>query len=66
MDNNKQNLSMILINGLILGIIGALILITPLVADIPPDRIFLDIIAGSVLLVVGLVCLILELIKMKK
>ena len=66
MDNNKQNLSMILINGLILGIIGALILITPLVADIPPDRIFLDIIAGGVLLVVGLVCLILELIKMKK
>jgi len=66
MDNNKQNLSMILINGLILGIIGALILITPLVADIPPDRVFLDIIAGGVLLVVGLVCLILELIKMKK
>ena len=57
---------MILINGLILGIIGALILITPLVADVPPDKIFLDIIAGSVLLVVGLVCLILELIKMKK
>jgi len=66
MDNNKQNLSMILINGLILGIIGVLILITPLVADIPPDKVFLDIIAGGVLLIVGLVCLILELIKMKK
>jgi len=66
MDNNKQNFSMILINGLILGVIGALILITPLVAKVPRDKVFLDIIAGGVLLVVGLVCLILELIKMKK
>ena len=66
MNNNKSNVSMILINGLILGIVGVLILITPFVVDIPSDKICLDMIAGGVLLVVGLICLFLELIKMKK
>ena len=66
MDNDKSNISMILINGLILGIIGILILITPIVADVPSDKKFLDIIAGGVLLVIGLACLFLEISKMKK
>lgn len=57
---------MIFINGLILGIIGILILITPFVTEIPKQKIKLDIIAGSVLLAVGIICLIYEVSIEKK
>ena len=65
-NKDKNNLSMIFINGLILGVIGILILITPLVTEIPKEKIKLDIIAGAVLLAVGIICLIYEITTIKK
>jgi len=57
---------MIYINGLILGAIGALILLTPLAVEIPPEKLYLDIVAGATLLLIGIVCLIYEIFIVRK
>jgi hypothetical protein len=61
-ENSKEpRIAMATINGVIMGLIGFLMLITPLVAEVAADKIKIDIIAGGVLLAGGFVSLILGL-----
>jgi uncharacterized membrane protein HdeD (DUF308 family) len=56
-----NRLSMAVPNGIILGLIGILILITPLATPVPEDKVAMDLIAGLLLICGGAVSLILGL-----
>ena len=54
---SEYKLEMGVLNGLILGLIGLLVLITPLATSMSTEQIKVDMIAGGVLLTGGLVSL---------
>lgn len=49
----NRNHNMLLVNGIILGIIGVLTLLTPLVTSVPGDRLAYDLVAGGALIAVA-------------
>ena len=57
-NNSKYKLNMGVPNGIILGLIGLLVLLTPLTIEIERSQIKIDIIAGGILLAGGLVSLL--------
>lgn len=59
--SKEPRIAMATINGAIMGLIGLLMLITPLTTDVAAGKIKIDIIAGGVLLAGGFVSLILGL-----
>ena len=50
-------LNMSVPNGIILGLIGLLVLLTPLTTDVPEHQLPMDLIAGSVLIIGGMTSL---------
>ena len=52
-DEPKDTLSILVPNGIILGLIGILVLVTPLTAEVPRHQLALDLIAAAVLILGG-------------
>ena len=55
MENKKDNqsrMNMITINGIIVALIGLLVLITPWVTQIAPEKLVIDYISGGILLLI--------------
>ena len=57
-EQSKGKMNMGVLNGIILGLIGLLVLVTPLTTEVPQNQLKIDIIAGAVLLLGGLVSLL--------
>ena len=57
-DKSTYKLNMALPNGIILGLIGLLVLLTPLTTEVPEHQLLMDVIAGAVLFTGGMVSLI--------
>jgi hypothetical protein len=62
-NEGKNPMSTLVPNGIILALIGVLLLLTPLTTKIPEHQLPMDLIAGGVLLVGGLLSLVLGLRK---
>ncbi len=45
-------------NGIILALIGILVLLTPLVEEVPPSKLTIDLVAGGVMTVGGMLSLL--------
>lgn len=58
MNSRKPRLNIAIINGLVVALIGTLIFITPLAVSVPGNLVAMDWIAGSILVVVGIACII--------
>lgn len=52
-EDKQDVLSMAVPNGLIQGLIGVLVLLTPVVAEVPAHQLAMDLIAGGILVVGG-------------
>jgi hypothetical protein len=57
-DQSRTRLGMAVLNGIILGLIGILIVITPLTTDIPKNQLGMDLVAGSILILGGAASLV--------
>ena len=53
-DGHRYELNMAVPNGIILGLIGLLVLITPLATELSTRALVMDLIAGGVLVIGGL------------
>ena len=62
----KSKVGLAIPNGIILGLIGLLVLLTPWAAKVPRDQSHVDYIAGAILLLGGLISLLLGLRKKKR
>jgi len=65
-EQNETKLRLAIPNGIILGLIGLLVLLTPWAADVPKDRLFVDYIAGIILVLGGLISVIFGLANRSK
>jgi len=54
----KRQLTMPVVNGIILSLIGLLVLITPLAAEVPRHQLLMDVIAGAMLLIGGVISIL--------
>ncbi len=64
--NDKFKLGMAVPNGIITGLIGVLVLLTPLTVEVAEHQLAMDLIAGAVLTVGGFVSLVLGLTARKR
>jgi hypothetical protein len=57
----KSKINLAIPNGIILGLIGLLVLLTPWAVEVPENQLYIDYIAGIILFLGGLISLILGL-----
>jgi len=60
-NESKYKLNMAVPNGIILGLIGLLVVVTPLTTSVSGNHLIMDLVAGTVLIVGGSVSLVLGL-----